>query len=401
VACLTFETLLAPFEGAHFLQQILGQSALYIAGDSDKFSGLSSWRVLNHLLKFGGMGHPRLRLIGGGQELPADSYLRQNASGYPRIIVPALNAALGNGAILAIESIEDLHEPISGLCDALERRLEVPVQADLYAYCRAKAPQPLRWNEHDVMVLQLEGEQELQVHCPTATYPTANCFPPEPKSDPAWNGSLRPGDLLYVPRGWWYSDQTAEPGLCLAVKFRNPSGLDVLQRLVGLLTRSNAMREDCPRFGGPERQSAFIRAFQAEVMMTCTSGGLLLGFLNDFKNFSESRMGFNLPWSVAADPLPPSDDLLVLPLLRFPREGSVRHAVNEDAAEIIVEGTLTRFPEATGKVLARICNPPTLSVSGLLEAFASQIPREQVLGSLAELVKLGVVELRESDITYQ
>jgi hypothetical protein len=396
VACLAFETLLAPYGEAFFLEEVLGQSALYVTGDPSKFSDLYSWSDLNRLLTFGGLGYPRLRLIGGGQELPADSYLRPGVSGYPRPLNREVNSALRDGAMLAVESIEELNEPISRLCEVLEQRIEVPVQADLYAYFHDKTPAAVRWNEHDVIVLQLEGEKAWRVYCPTAASPTEDCFPPGPAGDPAWEGVLQAGSVLYIPAGWWYCDQTTAPALCLALKFRNLSGVDVLHRLVDRLTKSNGIRADCPRFGGPDKQSAFLKAFQMEVMTACTSPGLLLGFLKDFKTFSEPRVGFNLPWSAAPEPLPPSDDLLVLPLLRFPRADSVRHAQDEDAAELPVGGGLIRFPEDAGKIMSRVCIAPALSVRGLFEAFASEMPRERILESLSGLVKAGVVEFRES-----
>jgi hypothetical protein len=396
VACWTLETLLAPYEGTFFLEEVLGQSALYVPGDPDKFRGLFSWNALNHLMKFGGMGHPRLRLISDGRELHPESYLRSGVSGYPRPLVQEINSALRDGAILAVESIEELHEPISRLCEVLERRIEVHMQADIYACWHDQAPSALRWNQHDVFVLQVEGTKQWRIYCPTASRPAADRPPPDPAGDPAWEGVLRPGSLLYVPKGWWYCDQTAEPALCIAARFRNPSGVDVLQRIFDQLARSNEIQADCPRFGGIEGQSAFIRALQSEVGSACTSAGLLLGFLKDCRALSEPRVGFSFPWSAARVPLPPSEDFVGLPLLRFPRADSVRQLPNEDAVEIPVNGRSIRFDEDAGKIFARVCVTPSLSVGALVRAFEGEMSRERILASLSELAGHGVVELLES-----
>ena len=195
--------LFAPYGGDYFLEEIMGQSALYLSGAVGRLDHLISWSDLNYLLEFGGLSFPRLRLLKGAEELPEAAYLRTGRSGYPRPIVRELTSQLSDGAVLAIQSVDDIWEPIAALCQTMERRLRLPVQADLFANCYDAPIPPLRWNDQDVIVLQVEGRRDWRVHCPTASLPIGA---PVPTGAAEWHGMLSGNDLLYVPRGWWYLD---------------------------------------------------------------------------------------------------------------------------------------------------------------------------------------------------
>jgi hypothetical protein len=395
---MTLETVLAPYDGSAFIKDVLGKAALHEPGPANKFRELFSWQALNHVMKFGGMHYPRLRLIRDGQELPATSYLGPGASGYPRPLVREINAALRQGATVAIESIEELHEPVSRLCELMEQRLEIPMQVDLYANWVENAPSTIRWNEHDVIVLQVEGKRTWRVYGPTANYATADCAPPKPVGDPSWEGLLEAGGLLYIPQGWWYCDQTVESALYLAMKFRNYTGADVLRRIFDHLVRSAELRVPCARFDTPAQQSAFIRTFQQEVMTACTSSGLLLGFLKDSKALAEPRVGFNFPWSVVGCCSEVSENLLVVPLTRFSGADSVRQSRQEDAVELFLNGNVLRLQEYTGKVLMHLSALHTVSVAVLLRVLAREMTRDQLFTAVAELIELGLAELREPEL---
>lgn len=392
-AILTLERLLAPHEECSFLEDILGQSALYVPGTSGKFQHLFSWATLNHLLEFGG-----LRLFRCGQEIPRAFYCRTGQSGYERPLVRELTSQMREGAMLAIESIEELHEPVSVQCQALERKLRIPVLADLYANCWDRPSAPLRRNDHDVIILQTEGARNWQIHCPTSGNPSAAAnVLDEPSGDPAWHGVVNANDLLYVPRGWWYRDEpVGEHAMCLALKFKNPTGMDLAGRLIGTLCGSRRMNSAIPRFAGPERQSNYLRNIRYKLSHAVTDGGLLLGFLTDAELIAETRHGFCLPWCAHAVPLPPSDDWFVVPLLRFPDAGApIRHLDLEDVFEIVIDGQVFRFCEESAGVIQYILEREGVTLSSLVAAWSSSIPAERVLECLIELVKCGAICFRE------
>jgi hypothetical protein len=391
----TLDNILAPHEASLFLTETLGAAALYVPGDTGKFSGLASWTMLNHLLEFGGLSFPRLRLLKGGGELPAHGYLRIGLSGYQRPLVRELSQALREGATLAVESIEELHEPISMFCWMLDGHLGVPVQADLFASWHDQPLAGLRWNDHDVIVLQTEGGRQWQLFPPTATSPSAPFQPLPPTGTPQWSGALSTGDLLYLPRGWWYSDEPCGgPSLCLAVKFRNPTGRDLLGRLAQRLGSRPWMKADVPRFGTPRSQGGFIRDFAAEVTEAAQMAGLIHGSLNEMRAVTEPRVGFCLPWSALSPPLPPSEDYMVVPLLRFPEASGLMHMEREDAFEILVGGEAFPFPERLAPLIEYILAQRGVTIRALLEQFTDSETRDTVLECVAQLVSCGAACLR-------
>jgi hypothetical protein len=392
---MTLDALLAPHDKGMFVRDIMGQSAMYVSGSCARFDKYMSWPVINHLLEFGGLTYPRLRVIGGGHELPTSVYLKNGRNGYPRLLVEGLTSALRDGAMLAIESIEDLHEPMSCFCHSLERALEVPVQADVFATWQDKPLPEWRWSDHETFVLQVQGTRLWNLTCPTAAYPFIKSPPPPPAGDPAWSGLLSPGDVLYIPSGWWYCDQPVEAALFCAVKFRNPTCLDAVYRLVEQMLSNYQMRAPLPRFANADKQSGFIALVQRELASATAQPGLFLGFLKDARDSSEPRVRFNLPWSAQPTALPPSDEYLVIPLVRFPCKDTLRH-VGSDAIEILMDEQVIRLRPGAAEIFELLCDSSAPTVRTLIEGCSNTISREEVLECLSELVRNGVVSLKDA-----
>lgn len=268
-------------------------------------------------LSFGGLGYPRLRLIVGNDELPASEYSRTGRNGYPRLLVGELTGLLRSGAMLA-DALEQLHEPVSDLCGALERVLRTAVQADL---CASWSDQGLRlpaWNDHDTLLLQVEGIRLWRLFQPTTYHPTGNSNPPKPFGEPRWEGRVAPGNLLYIPRGWWFCDTSIEsPAIYMALTFKPLRGVDILWRLFERASTIDLMRMDVPYLGTQDAQNAYIMWFQKELRELMARPGLLLGPKKHFEESSEPRTVFNLPWSAAAAPLPLTPEHRLVALLRF------------------------------------------------------------------------------------
>lgn len=390
---LTFDTVFAPHGATRFLKEVIGQSALYFAGEPEKFSRLVSWDELNHLLEFGGLSYPRLRLLKGGEELPEQLYCRAGRSGYPRPLVRELTSQLRDGAVLAVQSIDELNEPIAALCQMFEGGLRVPVQADLFANCHDEPVAPLRWNDQDVIVIQVEGRRGWELYSPTTS---AAIDTTKPTGNPAWHGVLNVEDLLYLPRGWWCRDDpVGEHAMCLGLRFRNPMGLDVVTRIVQRVAALPIMNRCIPRFGGLEAHGGFLTSLQREMTDAFTEPGLILNFLAESRHLAEPRRRFCLPWTAQKEPPVPSDDCVVLPLLRFPEAGSVVHSETEDTCQVALDGQPVTFPEEVGKLIELIFDRGNATVGFLRDACAKEIPPDRISACLAELTQSAVICLQE------
>jgi ribosomal protein L16 Arg81 hydroxylase len=177
--------------------------------------------------------------------------------------VAETGALLRQGALLAIDGMELLHEPVAELCAAIEAAVQTPVAAELYACWVEGAPRAPQWDNHETLLLQIDGKKEWQLFEPTASHPIAGSPAPPPLGDARWKGTLAPGDLLYIPRGWWYQDKAlAEPALCLALTFQNLKAIDMIARLLLQAQGRHLLRRDVPWFQGAEAQSRFLTSVQ-------------------------------------------------------------------------------------------------------------------------------------------
>ncbi len=392
------DTIFFPDGVDSFVDEALGRHALYLRGVSDKFGDVVSWKVLNHLLAYGGLAYPRLRLISGSSDLPATHYSRTGPDGYPHLLVAELASFLREGATLAISGMERLHEPVSGLCRTLERKLGIPLQAELYASWNDNPRRGFQWNDHETLVFQISGEKNWCLFQPTAYHPTAHFSQPQPNRVPNWEGPLLAGDLLYIPRGWWYSDSPlGEPSLYLTVTFSNPRGTDMLWRLCQRADLIDVLRMDVPRFATLEDQSSYLSCFQKEVADLCGRPGLFLGLVKDLQQASGPWAHFGLPWSVAANPLPPAEGYILVSLLRFPSAEMIGWRESDGSIRILHNNQVHTLDDGAARVLDLIGRCPDLTVRDLLDRCGENMPPVRVLEHLSGLIKMGVVSARAPD----
>ncbi len=389
---LKFESLTDPYSARVFLEEIIGRSALHVVGDRGKFSSVASWATLNDLLSFGGLSHPRLRLFKDGAEIPERAYTGAGGSSSSSLLVRELTGALRGGATLAIESVDELREPISDLCGIVEEAVGVPTHADMLASWEEPALPAMRCNEHDVFIFQVEGRREWRLHCPP-DHAFMLRDPGDFERDPTWRGVLAKGDALYVPRGWLHRDEpVGEASLCVAAKFRQPTGMDLIGRLAHQLAGTR-LRSDIPRFAPAQGLSEYLTLFQRELTEQAGRAGLLAGALAEIQMTAEPRIRFSLPWSAAEAPPPQAEDLRIVPLVRFPH-ACIRHCPGEGAFEVFVGRSPTRFGHEVMPIVELVLLSGGLTARQLLEIFQKEMPRERILQCIAELIASGTVCLR-------
>ena len=124
---------------------------------------------------------------------------------------------------------------------------------NLYAGWRTEKGFDLHWDDQETMMLQISGRKRWKIFRPTRLHPLKNDIEraPEPAEEPIWDGILEDGDMIYLPRGWWHvAYPLDEPSLHLTFSMLPPTGIDVLQWLVGKLRHHEEVRMDVPRLDG-------------------------------------------------------------------------------------------------------------------------------------------------------
>jgi hypothetical protein len=307
--------ILAPGDSGTFLSSTWGRQFLHIAGTPGKFAHLLPWETLNAILAQHRLEPPRLRLTREGAPVPPASWLshqpnrRTTGQPIPRLNAAALTRELRDGATLVLDAVDELHQPITELSQALERIFRVRVQVNAYAGWRTSHGFDLHWDDHDVFVLQVAGRKHWKIYGMTRRYPLGRDIEPavDPPSEVLWEGLLEDGDALYIPRGWWHvATPLDEPTLHVTVGVNNPTGADFLAWYVDRLRRCEDVRRDIPHLAGGEAEAAFGECLR-NAFLSQWSPGLIAEYLEELDANSRPRARFGLPWTATESMLPERD----------------------------------------------------------------------------------------------
>ena len=146
--------------------------------------------------------------------------------------------------------LRPLSEPLDALARALEMLLHTPVSASAL-WNRGGMRAPVRYDDHDLVVVQLLGSNRWYVSSkPSELNNTWKGIPEGPlELGPHQTLDVRPGDLLYFPRGTLYSGESDGESLHLALGF---TPLTVRDAVIAALDQlSDLDRGWRMSFGGP------------------------------------------------------------------------------------------------------------------------------------------------------
>jgi hypothetical protein len=305
--------LLRPIAVETFLSNDYGQRFLYVPGTPGKFSDLLPWPVLNDILEQHRLEPPRLRLTREGKPVTPERYTssqpnrRNTGRPIPRLKSTELTRELREGATLVLDNVDELYWPIRRVAESLERIFRVRIQVNSYSGWRSAHGFDVHWDDHDVFVLQVAGSKHWKIYGATRQYPLARDveLADNTPAEILWEQTLRNGDLLYIPRGWWHvATPLDEPTLHLTVGVSNPTGADFLSWLIDQLRASEIIRQDIPHLRGHVATQAYAERVR-EAILSRWHAELIDEYMSHVDAHSTPRPHFALPWSATDDALPP------------------------------------------------------------------------------------------------
>lgn len=201
-----------------FARDVWGRTASLTRGASD-FSDVFSPSAVDELVSRRGLRTPFLRVAKDGATLPSSSFTAPAGVGATvadQLDDTALWRAFADGATLVLQALHRTWEPVAELVSGLSTELGHPVQANAYVTPPQNRGFDAHYDVHDVFVLQIEGAKRWMIHEPVLPDPLRD----QPWTDhraavadraahgtPRLDTMLRPGDVLYLPRGWLHSAQ--------------------------------------------------------------------------------------------------------------------------------------------------------------------------------------------------
>ncbi|MGW3119351.1 cupin domain-containing protein [Streptomyces sp. NPDC001107] len=256
-----------------FLAQVLHRRYRHVPAAIQDPDKLITWDDVNTILATHRLEPPRFRLSADGEMLSAHRYTApvttRRHTVWQRLHPAELHARLAEGASLVIDAVDELHPPVARAAMELERWLRTGVQANLYASWTAREGFGVHWDDHDVVVTQIDGAKRWKLYGPTRSAPMyKDTDEPEPPPEkPVAELVLRPGDMLYLPRGWWHSVAASEGEHSLHLTFgvQTTTGAQLLSWLADDLRRHDVLREDLPVHATPAAQVIYLERLRDEV----------------------------------------------------------------------------------------------------------------------------------------
>lgn len=212
------ESRLTRLSREEFARDVWARTAA-LTRDASDFSDVFSPSAVDELISRRGLRTPFLRVAKDGSTLPSSSFTAPAGVGATvadQLDDTALWRAFADGATLVLQALHRTWEPVADLVSRLSTELGHPVQANAYVTPPQNRGFDAHYDVHDVFVLQIAGAKRWVVHEPVLPDPLRDQPWTERRAavaDRAAHGTphvdtvLRPGDVLYLPRGWLHSAQ--------------------------------------------------------------------------------------------------------------------------------------------------------------------------------------------------
>lgn len=175
--------------------------------DPGLVASLEPARLLDNVASFQELTtHARLRIPraeGHQDPPPADIFI---PAGHPiqieRLAHGPTAALLRSGNTLVLNQIEQFDYATLGFVENISRSWVCTCSINCYMSYGATDGFGAHWDDHDVVILQVEGRKYWEVYEPTALSPLRPHVNAHTSKRVVWSGILESGDTLFIPRGW-------------------------------------------------------------------------------------------------------------------------------------------------------------------------------------------------------
>ncbi len=201
------------FAGQYWARQALLTPAAQLPRD---FTDLLDEPSIDDLIARHGLRTPFLRVAKNGATLGNRSFTSAGGVGATiddQVSDDKLVRLFADGSTVVLQALHRVWPPIIDFCQQLAGELGHPVQANAYITPPQSQGFSHHYDVHDVFVLQLAGTKEWTIHEPVLPAPLRD----QPWTDrraavearateqPLIQTVLRPGDCLYLPRGFLHA----------------------------------------------------------------------------------------------------------------------------------------------------------------------------------------------------
>jgi hypothetical protein len=233
--------------------------------DPDLVTRLLTPRRLLDVLMRRSLSPPQVRCLTNSIELHPRDYITETTSrrgqAIPMVDMHRLGHLLESGCTLVVDAINRWDATMEVACRSWQWWSRERVQVNTYLTTQDTAGFTLHWDDHDVVILQLAGEKSWNVRTPSRPVPMYRDAAPnsEPSNEHVWSGTLMPGDVMHIPRGYWHQATRATQGagysLHATFGIEQRTGADWLMWLADRSRENEVFRHDLIRYSPQDQHT--------------------------------------------------------------------------------------------------------------------------------------------------
>jgi ribosomal protein L16 Arg81 hydroxylase len=209
---MALSDLLGDLEADEFFDKYWDQKPVIIRKASKMCAALCSIEDVEERLTETDIRFPQFQLAMQGRKLSKADYTRRKSWGNHHfddlIDLPAMYRLWNAGATIILQSLQTNFPKLIPYMRELETDFHHPVQANLYLSPSNSQAFTAHYDTHDVFAVQVAGVKTWRVwQIPSEQMPLKDEHSPreiEPDGPLLLNEMLEPGDVLYLPRGYYH-----------------------------------------------------------------------------------------------------------------------------------------------------------------------------------------------------
>ncbi len=305
---MDFAQFLAPFDPAAFRAQYFGKQPLYVRGEARERRELLPWARFNEALALTPYWtEDTLKVYFRSRAALRENYCdtADLRAGQPAPVNPAKLAALtGLGASVVANQVHRVCAPIGAVAHMLAEELAARCFANVYCSFQGVQAFQTHFDLHDVFAVQMEGEKTWRIYEARADTPTAP-VPPGDEGEQFLNATrgrvlaevvMRPGDLLYLPRGQYHDALTgAQASLHVTFGVAPLTGLSLFRLLEKALAAESGFRAYLPDARDPAALEARFAQLGSRVQALMASPAFRIDVLNAQRELAGTPAAYHLP----------------------------------------------------------------------------------------------------------
>jgi ribosomal protein L16 Arg81 hydroxylase len=238
------------------------------------FADLFSPAAADELLTDRALRTPFIRMAKEGSVLSGECFTA--SGGFGAHVADQVDPAMvlrefAAGATIVLQGLHRTWPALQTFTRRLVTELGHPAQVNAYVTPEAARGFDPHYDVHDVFVLQVSGEKHWRVHAPVRTHPRADepwshyraAVAARAREEPVLDVVMRPGDALYLPRGWLHSAVArAGTSIHLTIGVAAFTGADMVRELTAAVAGSAELRAPLPIMGSAADEDEVTAAVQ-------------------------------------------------------------------------------------------------------------------------------------------